>query len=245
MASFPHLYSDHLLPPNTNNTFSDVHTLLMPAGDSGMCTITPNHHLHLAAAGQPFIPSPSHALSPLLTMPCPVSDMTVPSWPESNMGLYGIHSFVGSQAALPGACEYGDEVFGYVPELKPAYSSSSNYEMGGVEESNIKVAIRYSEEERKERIVRYLKKRNQRNFNKTIKYACRKTLADRRTRVRGRFARNNNELCHTQIPLQTNQLNKQRDQTKKEEEESWLQELAASLMYLPYVTDFSGLDDHL
>ena len=134
-----------------------------------MCTITPNHHLHLAAAGQPFIPSPSHALSPLLTMPCPVSDMTVPSWPESNMGLYGIHSFVGSQAALPGACEYGDEVFGYVPELKPAYSSSSNYEMGGVEESNIKVAIRYSEEERKERIVRYLKKRNQRNFNKTIK----------------------------------------------------------------------------
>ena len=41
--------------------------------------------------------------------------------------------------------------------------------MHGVEETNIKVASRYSEEERKERIVRYLKKRNQRNFNKTIK----------------------------------------------------------------------------
>jgi len=81
---------------------------------------------------------------------------------------------------------------------------------------------RYTVEERKDRISRYLKKRNQRNFNKTIKvikfqlnhfifnpifrrcefnlymipatilqYACRKTLADRRVRVRGRFARNN------------------------------------------------------
>ncbi|KAL3851041.1 hypothetical protein ACJIZ3_012923 [Penstemon smallii] len=49
---------------------------------------------------------------------------------------------------------------------------------------------RYSVEERKERILRYLKKRNQRNFNKTIKYACRKTLADKRVRIRGRFAKN-------------------------------------------------------
>lgn len=36
------------------------------------------------------------------------------------------------------------------------------------DQSNMKVG-RYSEEERKERIGRYLKKRNQRNFNKTIK----------------------------------------------------------------------------
>ncbi|KAF9598457.1 hypothetical protein IFM89_027890 [Coptis chinensis] len=49
---------------------------------------------------------------------------------------------------------------------------------------------RYSAEERKERIERYRSKRNQRNFNKKIKYACRKTLADSRPRIRGRFARN-------------------------------------------------------
>ncbi|RWR80926.1 zinc finger protein CO3-like protein [Cinnamomum micranthum f. kanehirae] len=49
---------------------------------------------------------------------------------------------------------------------------------------------RYSAEERKQRIQRYRSKRNLRNFNKTIKYACRKTLADSRPRVRGRFARN-------------------------------------------------------
>lgn len=56
-----------------------------------------------------------------------------------------------------------------------------------------------------------------------LQYACRKTLADRRTRVRGRFARNNNELCdNDEIPLKTNQLTtpthnliKQRDQMVK------------------------------
>ena len=42
--------------------------------------------------------------------------------------------------------------------------------MHGIDqESNMMKVGRYSEEERKDRIVRYLKKRNQRNFNKTIK----------------------------------------------------------------------------
>lgn len=54
------------------------------------------------------------------------------------------------------------------------------------EEQNFKVG-RYSAEERKEKISKYRAKRTQRNFNKTIKYACRKTLADNRPRVRGRF----------------------------------------------------------
>ncbi|KAK3135337.1 hypothetical protein QOZ80_5BG0417750 [Eleusine coracana subsp. coracana] len=49
---------------------------------------------------------------------------------------------------------------------------------------------RYSAEERKEKIERYRAKRHQRNFHKKITYACRKTLADSRPRVQGRFARN-------------------------------------------------------
>ncbi|XP_051151485.1 two-component response regulator-like PRR1 [Andrographis paniculata] len=57
-----------------------------------------------------------------------------------------------------------------------------------MEESNTK-ARRYTAEERKERIDRYRAKRTHRNFNKTIKYVCRKTLADNRPRIRGRFAR--------------------------------------------------------
>ncbi|XP_047330162.1 zinc finger protein CONSTANS-LIKE 5-like [Impatiens glandulifera] len=47
-----------------------------------------------------------------------------------------------------------------------------------------------SAEQRKEKIHRYMKKRKERNFTKKIKYACRKTLADGRLRVRGRFAKN-------------------------------------------------------
>lgn len=49
---------------------------------------------------------------------------------------------------------------------------------------------RYTAEERKLRISRYRQKRHERNFSKKIKYACRKTLADSRPRIRGRFARN-------------------------------------------------------
>ncbi|XP_030495468.2 uncharacterized protein LOC115711273 [Cannabis sativa] len=111
-----------------------------------------------------------------------------------------------------GFVEFGDQDYSscnttsFFPEFKPVVgllaSGDQNWvgmqscnQMHGIEDSNIMKVSRYSEEERKERIVRYLKKRNQRNFNKTIKYACRKTLADRRVRVRGRFARNN-ELCH-------------------------------------------------
>ncbi|CAH2048217.1 unnamed protein product [Thlaspi arvense] len=66
--------------------------------------------------------------------------------------------------------------------------SSSAMPFSG-EEQSLKLG-RYSAEERKEKISKYRAKRTQRNFTKTIKYACRKTLADNRPRVRGRFARN-------------------------------------------------------
>ncbi|KAG1678280.1 hypothetical protein FOA52_013901 [Chlamydomonas sp. UWO 241] len=45
--------------------------------------------------------------------------------------------------------------------------------------------------ERLQKILRYRAKRQMRNFNPTIKYQCRKSLADTRPRVRGRFARDN------------------------------------------------------
>ncbi|XP_019429518.1 PREDICTED: uncharacterized protein LOC109337094 isoform X2 [Lupinus angustifolius] len=62
-------------------------------------------------------------------------------------------------------------------------------EISNLGDSNLKVG-KLSVEQRKEKIHRYMKKRNERNFSKKIKYACRKTLADSRPRVRGRFAKN-------------------------------------------------------
>ncbi|XP_047340638.1 putative zinc finger protein CONSTANS-LIKE 11 [Impatiens glandulifera] len=66
-----------------------------------------------------------------------------------------------------------------------------------VEETRFRIGPgRYTPEEKKERIHKYREKRNQRNFSKKIKYACRKTLADSRPRVRGRFARNDEPSDH-------------------------------------------------
>ncbi|KAJ9672962.1 hypothetical protein PVL29_026291 [Vitis rotundifolia] len=180
-----------------------------------------------------------------------VSDMAVPALPEFNMGglcgIAGVQSFGGGYQQ--DVCEFGDECGGFVPDFRPVYPATAGDNWGiqgnhiaGIEESNTKVG-RYSVEERKDRILRYLKKRNQRNFNKTIKYACRKTLADRRVRVRGRFARNS-ELCEEEMAVKKNE-NTQEEKEQyyndtvqmKHDEEDWLQEAIASLMYLPY---FSG-----
>ncbi|KAJ6388629.1 hypothetical protein OIU77_027063 [Salix suchowensis] len=92
-----------------------------------------------------------------------------------------------------------------------SFSSPLATESSFIEESNFKVG-RYSAEERKERISKYRAKRGQRNFTKTIKYACRKTLADNRPRIRGRFARND----------ETGEIPKMACSTRDEdEEEQW------------------------
>ncbi|XP_076950861.1 uncharacterized protein LOC143623972 [Bidens hawaiensis] len=76
-------------------------------------------------------------------------------------------------------------------------------EITGLESESFRVANKLTSEERKEKIHRYMKKRNERNFSKKIKYACRKTLADSRPRVRGRFAKNDEfgehqrNICNT------------------------------------------------
>lgn len=55
-------------------------------------------------------------------------------------------------------------------------------------EGSIKIGG-YTRDERKLRISRYRQKRAERNFGKKIKYVSRKTSADSRPRVRGRFAK--------------------------------------------------------
>ncbi|CAN6840950.1 unnamed protein product [Brassica oleracea] len=62
-------------------------------------------------------------------------------------------------------------------------------------------AYKYSPEEKKEKIEKYRSKRNLRNFNKRIKYECRKTLADSRPRIRGRFARNDEISQQEQVDV--------------------------------------------
>ncbi|MCE3215759.1 hypothetical protein HAX54_003385 [Datura stramonium] len=152
-------------------------------------------------------------------------------------------------------CEYWDETTDHGFESSfwsPGPLATSN-NWGTQRETSPKIKEtpsmkigRYSEEERKDRILRYLKKRNQRNFNKTIKYACRKTLADKRVRVRGRFAKNN-EACDDEV-LMKGSVNSHGDkdvcynnpliQMKHGDhynEENWLEEAITNLMYIPYI----------
>ncbi|KAJ4977885.1 hypothetical protein NE237_008665 [Protea cynaroides] len=75
----------------------------------------------------------------------------------------------------------------------------------------------YSAQERKERIEKYRSKRSRRNFNKKIKYACRKTLADSRPRIRGRFARNE-EIGES---IQTDQWSQIGGEEDEEEDDVW------------------------
>ncbi|XP_015896101.2 zinc finger protein CONSTANS-LIKE 2 isoform X1 [Ziziphus jujuba] len=98
------------------------------------------------------------------------------------------NSFLAGQ--MRRVCSTGDlQNFGTARSTQRSFSSPLASENSFMEENNFKVG-KYSAEERKERISKYRAKRTLRNFNKTIKYACRKTLADNRPRIRGRFARN-------------------------------------------------------
>ncbi|KAL2897184.1 Zinc finger protein CONSTANS-LIKE 3 [Bienertia sinuspersici] len=126
---------------------------------------------------------------------------------------------------------------GHTPQVCGSENNTSN--------NNTKVG-KYSVEERKDRILRYLKKRNRRNFRKTIKYACRKTLADRRIRIRGRFAKNQEEESSTNfnhsiitehetaaLPFHNADYKKEQNGDMNEE---WLQETMASLLYVPCIS---------
>ncbi|XP_020098977.1 uncharacterized protein LOC109717544 [Ananas comosus] len=52
-------------------------------------------------------------------------------------------------------------------------------------------------EERRQKLSRYRTKKTKRNFGRKIKYACRKALADSQPRVRGRFAKTDQECEST------------------------------------------------
>ncbi|KAF5730826.1 putative Activator of spomin::LUC2 [Tripterygium wilfordii] len=183
------------------------------------------------------------------------NNMAVPAaLPKYDMGLESIaqvQNFNGGGFQSPDLSEFAEECYAYIPDFKPIFPiTGDNWEIKcnhapEAEDTSMKVR-RYSIEERKDRIIRYLNKRSKRNFNKTIKYACRKTLADRRVRVRGRFARNNDRL----MGEDDMRMEKKENSTQKcngilynsdtlqirSDDEDWLQEAMASLMYIPYIS---------
>ncbi|KAL1342161.1 uncharacterized protein [Arachis hypogaea] len=104
-------------------------------------------------------------------------------------------------------------------QLVAGGGSSANLtpEISNLEDSSFKVG-KLSVEQRKEKIHRYMKKRNERNFSKKIKYACRKTLADSRPRVRGRFAKND-DFGDAQRPASSNHEEEDEEEVVVKEED--------------------------
>ncbi|KAJ6774812.1 ZINC FINGER PROTEIN CONSTANS-LIKE 10 [Salix purpurea] len=207
--------------------------------------------------GESEIMSPSPGMNSLPDQRFGIADMVVPTLMDykmgSNCGIAKFQNFGGGYQ-LSDVCEYGEDCCGILPKFTPVMcpAAEENWRLEynpitAKENTNMVKVGRYTVEERKDRILRYLKKRNQRNFNKTIKYACRKTLADRRVRVRGRFARNN-ETFEEETEVKKNDDNIPHHRHEKdtyctsdavqikndeEDEEQWLQEALASLMYVP------------
>ncbi|KAK1440118.1 hypothetical protein QVD17_05943 [Tagetes erecta] len=179
-----------------------------------------------------------------------VSEMAVPTSPTGFSSILAENDYqkVEQDDYFGSNGGYGSNSWSaYNPTATNNWETTSQKTSKDVEESTLKVG-RYSTEERKDKIMRYLKKRNQRNFNKTIKYECRKTLADKRVRVRGRFAKNNHDHhqpCEDQMlpNINTVNINPSEEEIQQlytnnflmkqdyDEDEEWLQEAMASLLY--------------
>ncbi|XP_074560558.1 uncharacterized protein LOC141816708 [Curcuma longa] len=138
---------------------------------------------------------------------------------DCGLGVYGQevalqHSFGSGDLQVIGGCSQhlmtgtgGNQVLLPAPEV-----------VSSMDDSSFKVG-RLSIKERKEKIHRYQKKRNQRNFSKKIKYACRKTLADSRPRVRGRFAKNDEFGDVTKPSSNDHEFEDEEEMMVKEEDE--------------------------
>ncbi|GAB2235082.1 hypothetical protein Droror1_Dr00004362 [Drosera rotundifolia] len=110
--------------------------------------------------------------------------------------------------------------FNYLSREQRAQSSLSS-DCNAVIEGITSKACRYSPEEKRERIERYRSKRSQRNFNKKIQYACRKTLADTRPRIKGRFARNEEQQVSSGSQNERSNQHFEREE-EFDNEETWI-----------------------
>ncbi|KAG2317920.1 hypothetical protein Bca52824_021042 [Brassica carinata] len=242
-SSFPQFYSDFTFPGENSSQLHgssscpDVSTL-SNYFDDGYGSFNPSYNLESTCLPQVF----------------GVSDVSMPQYnnyyQKVGVNVNGTQYFHGGD----------QEYYGFSPEIKPLFRPSTgeqswgNSEAGIQTEPNTKVG-RYSVEERKDRIMRYLKKKNQRNFNKTIKYVCRKTLADRRVRVRGRFARNN-DTCEQTSHMSKNHKNlSEKDEDmfsgsddyliqQVENDDVWLHEAMSNLISFPSELNAPGDSHH-
>ncbi|GMH29171.1 hypothetical protein Nepgr_031014 [Nepenthes gracilis] len=126
-------------------------------------------------------------------------------------------------------------------EKKESSSTPSTTDSFSLEDSKFKVE-KLSVEERKEKIDRYLKKRRERNFSKKITYECRKTLADNRRRVRGRFAKNTAaaDSSAAKSPIHIVGHHEEEDYDVTVQEEEYLLDCSDIFAHISGINSFNG-----
>ncbi|KAK8365421.1 hypothetical protein V6Z12_A02G052200 [Gossypium hirsutum] len=164
----------------------------------------------------PSFPSCSF-LAPSMAAPfMPMNALTA----DHNSGIFAAATILTApHEMLPQDLEFqGDNGGIFCPDSIQRILKPGDLQMSSLEDSTFNKVGKLSVEQRKEKILRYMKKRNERNFSKKIKYACRKTLADSRPRVRGRFAKND-DFGETQRQASINHEYDDDDQVVVKEEE--------------------------
>ncbi|GFP81098.1 zinc finger protein constans [Phtheirospermum japonicum] len=117
--------------------------------------------------------------------------------------------FVDEARVRPSFLDFPVMDFGAVYGMRRAFSEGDIKTLDNNNNGNIsqaqspmgqpKVTSIFASEGRREKLSRYWSKKSKRNFDRKIKYACRKALADSQPRVRGRFAKTEvSEICKNQ-----------------------------------------------
>ncbi|KAL4334753.1 hypothetical protein GQ457_07G034000 [Hibiscus cannabinus] len=181
--------------------------------------------------------SPTSLLSYCSTQKQSFMQRSISSHSLQNNRLYchfasSLNEFIDSDSGpVRRAFSTGDLEQGWQSVRRRSESPLSNESNANAIIEGMSRAHRYNPEEKKERIERYRSKRNLRNFTKKIKYTCRKTLADSRPRIRGRFARN--EEIEKNVPQVEWSHHHVGGEDDHEEDEDWtylLDSLSANLI---------------
>lgn len=176
---------------------SHVHSQQAPAGGMGGMGHNPNHNHNPGAAAAAGHHPPPPKMNGQMHHPHPHSaQYHQPLHPVNGHGghLNGHHPSVNGNGAPALRRVASSPNFSKMQHLENAKKAAAAAGRGvgvlnGSGEGQKRIGT-LTLEERRARILRYRQKRHERNFRKRIKYNCRKTLADSRPRIRGRFARN-------------------------------------------------------
>ncbi|KAE8675581.1 zinc finger protein CONSTANS-LIKE 1-like isoform X2 [Hibiscus syriacus] len=131
-----------------------------------------------------------------------ITDMSLPLQKSVSSGCLSSMEWVQGAVIKPNFPDFTRMDFRSAFGMRRAFSEGDIQTLGNGNVSTISshpdqpiILSICSAEDRREKLSRYRNKKTKRNFARKIKYACRKGLADRQPRIRGRFAKT--EECVT------------------------------------------------